>query len=85
MDKTELYHAWAWTCDHCGCENFTRSISKEFCSEAEKLNWYRDFQPEGELPEDFEELECFMYPDIVECRECDTQYETFVAPDWECE
>lgn len=86
MEKTELYHAWAWTCDNCGSENFARSIAKDFYEDGEKERMFRechDLDDCTPLPEDFEDLECFLYPDVVECHECETQYETYVSPEWE--
>lgn len=86
MGKVELYHAWAWDCDECGAQNFARSIARDFGDDGEKERWYRESENMDDctpLPEDFEEMECFMYPDVVQCEECNTQYETCVNPNLE--
>lgn len=60
-ERVELRPAWAWDCDRCGRENFTRAVVP--CSLEGVL-------PDGFDASDFEGGEWVTKPDVVECEHC---------------
>lgn len=62
MQKVELHTAFAWTCDNCGRDNFTRGIQPS--PESLEVD-ERELLSEGEW---------VMRPNMVVCTACSTHF-----------
>ena len=68
MQSVELHHAYMFTCEHCGTDQFIRGIIPEM-SEQEKIELRLDF---GLQP--WEEGEFTVKPETVTCGTCNHSF-----------
>jgi hypothetical protein len=70
----EMRHAWEWTCEECGRDNYTTAISAEMSAE-DKQRLLDGFSVVGTNPKSI-----YTYPDEVTCRFCKKTFETHGIP-----
>lgn len=81
VEKVELRHAYQWTCDNCGVDQFESAIIAEL-SEEDKLEAAKRFGIVDEFAETFPEDrqgDFYSYPPKVTCNQCGSQFEA-LAP-----
>lgn len=76
--KVEMHHAWEWTCDDCGRNNFVSAIVAEFSEDdrletARRLGVVDEFCTE--IPEDLTG-DFMTFPTEVKCDHCGSEFES---------
>lgn len=69
----ELHHAWAWDCEHCGAENFCRSVVADFLTDEDRQSFADEMGVDcALLPSDY----FCTKPETVLCKSCSSEYST---------
>lgn len=75
-NRASMRPAWAWTCDHCGRDNYCPSViyeidEEEVIAKAIDAGYEEDDVLSGDVGALYQ-----SYPDHVICDHCQTHYET---------
>jgi hypothetical protein len=77
--KIEVRHAWEWTCEDCGRNNFVSAVVAEMAPE-DRFQFAKDNgiidEFANEAPDDIMDGDFMTFPTEVECEHCGAEFET---------